>query len=175
MPVSYVPCILPFVLVALPITLLIMMKKRAALVAAIVCLSIPAIHFLVVFVPGWQLKSKAAVGDATAQYLYAQWLETHGEKLGKYWIVAPGPDVDGGYQWLEKAANQEYPPALWILGVRLKYGLFVPRPPNWTGPGGNVFPQPERGQALIDRALELGFMPKANEETYYWSVWRTGG
>jgi hypothetical protein len=38
------------------------------------------------------------------------------------------------YAWLEKAAAQDYPPAVWLVGVRLKYGLHVPRPPNWNGP-----------------------------------------
>jgi hypothetical protein len=29
---------------------------------------------------------------------------------------------------------------MYALGVRLKYGDHVPKPPGWTGAAGNVFP-----------------------------------
>jgi TPR repeat protein len=79
----------------------------------------------------------------------------------------------GGYTWLAKAAAQDYPPAVWLVGVRLKYGILVPMPKDWNGPGGNVFPQPERGQQMIDHAVnDLGFKPTTNEESYYFQHYR---
>jgi TPR repeat protein len=63
--------------------------------------------------------------------------------------------VSFGYAWLEKAANRNYPPAIYALGVRTKHGIHVPRPKDWDGPVGNVFDQPLRGQALIDKAITL--------------------
>jgi hypothetical protein len=56
--------------------------------------------------------------------------------------------------------------------VRLKYGDHVPRPPDWDGPGGNHFPQPQRGQLLIDKALRLGYQPTIKEEYFYWQQYR---
>jgi hypothetical protein len=61
---------------------------------------------------------------------------------------------------------------LYALGVRLKHGIHVPRPANWTGPSGNVFEQPDLGQSYIDKAFELGYKPKVDEESYYWQVYR---
>jgi hypothetical protein len=61
---------------------------------------------------------------------------------------------------------------IYALGVRLKYGDFVPKPPHWTGPGGNAFPQPERGQALIDQAIRGGFTRPVDGRRFYWQVLR---
>jgi hypothetical protein len=83
------------------------------------------------------------------------------------------PDVLGGFAWLEAAATQDYPPAAYLVGVRLKHGEHVPRPPDWKGPSGNHFPQPEKGQELIDRALKLGFVPPPGDEaSYYMRAYR---
>jgi TPR repeat protein len=85
----------------------------------------------------------------------------------------PGsPDVAGGYYWVSKAADQQFPPAMFALGVRLKYGEHVPKPQNWTDTGGNVFPQLQSGQTLIDRAHALGFKEPVHEELYYWECFR---
>jgi hypothetical protein len=81
--------------------------------------------------------------------------------------------VLGGYAWLEKAAAVDYPPAVYAKGVRLKFGQHVPRPADWEEPpGGNVFPQPERGQALIDKAIRLGYQPTIDEDYFYWRQYR---
>lgn len=66
-------------------------------------------------------------------------------------------------------ADKRWHPA---LGIRLKYGMFVPKPNDWNGPAGNVFPQPERGQEWIDRAIRGGYQPTTQEEWYYWQVFR---
>jgi hypothetical protein len=63
-------------------------------------------------------------------------------------------------------------PALYTLGVRLKYGHHVPEPANWKGPAGNVFPRPDKGQPLIDRARRLGYRPPGREEWHYMEVYR---
>ena len=124
------------------------------------------------YIPGWILMVKARGGNPQTQYQLARWYEDHCEAI-QYWLLWPcQPDVLSGYAWLEKAAQQDYPVAVYTLGVRLKYGHHVPRPPNWTGPAGNVFPQPARGQALIDRALQLGYRPPTTEELHYMKVYR---
>ena len=149
-----------------------MKGRKAFLIAASVSASLIIIFFLSVYVPGWVLGAKAKAGDAEAQYELARWTEGHCEQIGEVILWPCEPDVLGGYAWLEKSAGQDYPPALFALGVRLKYGDHVPQPPNWSGPGGNVFPQPERGQKLIDRAQALGFRPSVEEQYYYWMVYR---
>lgn len=76
------------------------------------------------------------------------------------------PDVAAGYDWLARAANGNHPEALYALGVRIKLGMFTP--PNWTA----SVPDVPRGQALIDKAIRLGYRPKIEEDFYYWKVYR---
>jgi hypothetical protein len=174
MPVSFLSCITPLLLLGVPL-LLLFKSGRAAAWAAGVSVCLLALFLLSVYIPGWSLHAKAAKGNPVAQYEYAQWLENHSEQLVAVIPWPSEPDVLGGYAWLEKAAAQNYPPAVWLVGVRLKQGMFVPEPPAWTGPGGNVFPQPERGQAMIDRAVnQLGYRPPASEDTFYFQRYRCG-
>src|SRR5205809_790708 len=132
MPVSPVPCVLPLFLVAVP--LLCLLKGRKAFITGCTASVVVVILILLpVYVPGWILMIQASAGNAEAQYELARWYENHCEEI-QAWLLWPcEPDVLTGYEWLEKAADQDYPPAVYILGVRLKYGEFVPRPANWTG------------------------------------------
>jgi hypothetical protein len=171
MVVNYFPCIFPFVLFVLPL-LFAPVGRKASKRAGVASLSVLAILFLWVFVPGWVLMVKAHSGNPVAMYDLAQWTENHDSQIGAIVLWPFLPDVLGGFAWLERAAQKDYPPAVWLVGVRLKYGDHVPEPPNWQGASGNYFPQPERGQAEIDRAIRLGFKPPADEETYYWQVYR---
>jgi len=174
MPVSFLPCITPLLLIGVPL-LLLFKSRRAAKIGAICSACALGLLLLIVYVPGWWLYAKAVRGDAAAQYRYAQWTENHSEQVGSIILWPFEPDVLGGYEWLEKAAAQDYPAAVWLLGVRLKHGMHVPEPAGWTGPAGNVFPQPERGQAMIDRAVnQLGYKPPASEDAFYWQHYRRG-
>jgi hypothetical protein len=158
-------------LIAIPLLFLVRGRK-AFLIAAAGSASVVILLALLVYVPGWVLLVRANGGDLQAQYEAARWTENHCEHLQHFILWPCESDVLGGYALLERAAARDYPPALWLVGVRLKYGIHVPRPPDWTGPGGNVFPQPERGQKMIERAIQLGFQPPADEEGYYWQVYR---
>ncbi|NNM86561.1 MAG: hypothetical protein HKL96_12500 [Phycisphaerales bacterium] len=173
MPVSWLPIITPFLCIAVPL-LLLLKSKRAALIAAGVAVVLLAAFILSVYGPGWWWQYRADRGDPVAEYRYAQWLENHSEQM---WEVIPwwgSPDVLGGYAWLKKAAAQNYPPAVWLVGERLKHGEFVPQP-AWSVPAGNVYAQPERGQRLIDHAIhDLGFKPPCKGEVYYWQYYRRG-
>jgi hypothetical protein len=126
------------------------------------------------FVPGLILKSKAEEGDAKAQYRFARWLENTPESIGSIILWPFAPEVLEGYAWLEKSANGGFLAAIYVQGVRLKHGIHVPKPTGWTGPSGNVFPQPEIGRALIEKALSHGFKPSSadSEASYYWQVYR---
>ena len=168
MPISYLPFITSILLLAIPL-LCLASGRRAFLIAASISISLVALLILWVYVPGWLLMSRADRGDPAEQYELARWTENHSEQLGRV-ILWPGkPDVLGGFAWLEKAAAQDYPPAVYLVGVRLKHGTGVPRPSGWDGPGGNHFPQPEKGQKMIDRALELGFRPPFGDEGSYYN------
>lgn len=115
------------------------------------------------FAPGIIYWMAAQTGSPWATYELARWTETHDERIGE-WVLWPvGPNLLGGYALLERATAMDYPPAIYAMGVRLKHGFGVPEPPNWNGPGGNCFPQPERGQPLIDRAIALGHQPVVDE------------
>src|SRR5437588_251958 len=81
-------------------------------------------------------------GDPAAQYELARWTENHCERLGSIILWPCQPDVLSRFAWLEKAAAQDYPPAVYLVGVRLMHGEHIPKPPDWTGPAGNHFPQP---------------------------------
>lgn len=172
MPVSYLPCFSWFLLIGIPLLFLIH-GKRAFKRAAAVSAGLAVAFLLSVFVPGWILWARATGGNSAAQYELARWKENHCERIQAVLLWPCSPDVLGGYEWLERSASHDYPPALFVLGVRLKYGHHVPRSENWRGPAGVVFfPQPERGQAYIDRALELGFDPGMDEQYYYGAVYR---
>ena len=171
MPVSLWPLIFPVLLVGVPL-LLLARGRRPFLRAASGSALILVLLLLWIYVPGWVLRMKAERGDLGAMYELARWTENHDERLGSIILWPVEPDVLGGYAWLEKAAAQDYLPALWLVGVRLKYGIHVPEPPSWDGPGGNVFPQPQRGQKLIDRAVASGYHPPTDEEWYYSMVYR---
>ena len=171
MPISFLPLLYPLFLLLLP--LLFMWKgRKAALAALLVSCFLFVLPIAVEYVPGMALRRNARAGDPKAQYEYARWKENHSERIGRF-IPWGSPDVLGGYEWLERSAEQEYPPAVFAIGARLKHGIHVPRPENWNGPGGNVFAQPVRGQRLIDRALGLGFQPRTNDEYFYWFEYRS--
>ncbi len=166
MPVSFLPVIFPALLIGVPLLFLVKGRRQFPRVTAL-STSIVLLLLLSVYVPGWVLMFRASRGDPAAMYELARWTEKHDNVIGEYILWPMTPDVLGGYAWLERAANRDYPPATYALGVRIKYGIHVPRPPDWNGPAGNVFDQPLRGQALIDKAIELGYRPTVDEEDFY--------
>jgi TPR repeat protein len=166
MPVGVWPLMVTVLLLATPVGLWFY-KWKVSLIAIAVEFLLVSCILLSVYLPGWRLTSKAKQGDPRAQYEVARWYENHHERIG-HLILWPGTsDVVSGYYWLERAAAQEYPPAMYALGARLKHGMHVPEPPGWTGPSGNVFPQPKKGKDLIDKALSMGFRPKTNSYYFY--------
>lgn len=171
MPFSYWPLIFSALLIGVPV-LILAKGRRTSLYAAAVSVSILVLLFLCIYIPGWALIAGANRGNPAAMYELARWTERHDEQIGQFIPWPFSPDVLGGYAWLEKAAARDFPPAVYALGVRLKQGNHVPRPPDWEGPGGNHFPQPERGQKLIDKAIELGYQPTIPEEYFYSQQYR---
>ncbi len=171
MPVSYLPLIVPLLLIGAPLVCLLA-SKRVALSAAIISVLILSLIIGIPKIQGARLHAAAKKGDAQKQFEYAKWLENHGERIGRVILWPFGADVDKGYEWVERAAENGHPEAMYALGVRLKYGMFVPRPPDWSGPAGNVFEQPGRGQIWIDRAIGAGYQPTVQEDWYYWQVFR---
>lgn len=168
---TLVPWIITGLLIGVPV-LFIPFRRRVAIWAGSGSATILLALFLWVYVPGWLLMQKADRGDPVAMYELARWTENHDEHIGMFipWPVVP--DVLGGYACLERSAALNYPPAIYAIGVRLKYGEHVPRPDDWTGADGNYFPQPNRGQVYIDRAIHLGFRPTGDEKTFYWKQYR---
>ena len=172
MAVSLLPLLMSILLLAVPFVLGIYGRKKACKIAIVCSSGIVAAIVLYVYLPGWLLMAKATRGDASAQYELAKWHENHSESIGTVLLWPARPNVMKGYYWLAKAAEQENPPALYALGVRLKYGIHVPKPDGWKGPAGNHFPQPAQGQAYINRAIELGYQPIGAEKDFYWHVFR---
>lgn len=169
MPVSPLPCLSPLLIV---IPLLCLLKGRKAFArASAVSASFFLLLVLSVYVPGWVLMIQAHRGNPEAMYELARWTEKHNGVMNQFVIWPLNSDVQGGYAWLEQATALDYPPAVYALGVRLKYGEHVP-PPGGTWVQGAVHPQPERGQALIDKALRLGYQPTIEERYFYWSQFR---
>ena len=171
MPVSFLPLITWIVILAFLIANAFRGRKPFYK-AAILCTVVVMLIFLAVHVPGWFLWARASNGDPESQFEYARWTENHSEQINSILLWPESPDVLGGYEWLKKAADQEHPPALFAIGVRLKYGIHVPRPRGWDGPAGNVFPQPDRGQQYIDRAHALGYREPVDEDSFYWQHYR---
>ena len=172
MPVSYLPLLFLIFAIVFPLLMIGVFGKRGLGIG----IGLPGVvvlaFYLKVYLPSWVLRVEANRGDPAALYRLARWTENHGDELRELLPSGGEPDVIGGFRLLEKAAAKDYPPAVWLVGVRLKYGMHVPQPPDWKGPRGNVFPQPANGQKMIDRARKLGFKPPDEEETYYWTVYR---
>ncbi len=171
MPVSYFPLLLPLLFVVLLAQGAIRGWRALIHAIVIVCL-ILAMVLLPFYIPGWILMWRVRGGDPHVMYQLAKWHENHSDGIGEIILWPFQPDVLGGYAWVERAAEKDYPPALYAIGVRLKHGLHVPKPAGWTGPGGNVFEQPERGQKYIDKAIELGYTPLVDENMFYDWVYR---
>lgn len=171
MPVSLIPLITT-VLISIAIAWFVISRSKASFRAFAAAIGFVCLVLGCNFAPGIFYSVAARCGSPSATYKLARWTEKHDERIGE-WVLWPvSPNVLGGYTVLERAAAMNYPPAIYALGVRLKHGYFVPEPSNWTGPGGNVFSQPERGQPLIDRAIALGYQPVGEEQRFYWSDYR---
>lgn len=142
--------------------------RKKFLLALAVSVSVVLSFFLSVYIPGWILMFRAGRGDAASMYELARWTENHDEQISAYILWPFHPDVMGGYAQLEHAAALDHPQAVYAIGVRLKYGEQVPRPADWPkNESGTYFPQPERGQELIDKAIRLGYQPTIDEKEFY--------
>lgn len=172
MPVSYFPLAFAAALIGAPCFAWCFGSRKHAARITGVCCAVIATVFGGVFLPGLMHAVGAKAGAPRAQYEYARWLENHCTALQTWLPIPCNSDVEAGYLWLERAAENNYTPAIYILGVRLKYGIHVPRPKDWSGPGGNTFPQPERGQVLMDEALSRGFRPRVTEAAAYYQSFR---
>lgn len=172
MPVSYIPCIIPVLLIVIPMIFL-SKGKKPFLKASCVSIAIFLILILRVYVPGWLLMYKADRGDAIAQYELSRWYATHNQSINEWMLWPYDSEVTTmhSFTWLEKSAEQQYPIALYALGVHYKCGFGVPEPIGWDGPSGNVFPQPVKGQKLIDLAIKLNYKPKVREELFIRTVY----
>jgi hypothetical protein len=165
MPVSFVPLVLPVIFVAV-LVFGATRGTRAFLNTLGVVAGLAVLVIVPFYAPGWLLMRRAHAGDAAAMYELAHWHESHAGRVNEIIIWPFSSDVEAGYAELERSAAAGYTPAMYALGVRLKYGKGVPEPPGWTGPAGNVFPQPERGQPLIDQAIKAGFKPSVPEKQF---------
>ena len=171
MPVSPLPLLLPIIFIVLLIRGTLR-GKRTLMRAITVVVCITAVVALPFYIPGWWFMLRSSRGNGAATYQLARWHENHCEKVNSFILWPCTPNVEAGYRALERSAASGYVPAIYALGVRLKYGDHVPKPLGWTGPGGNVFDQPEKGQPLIEQALRAGFIPPVEERLFYAQVFR---
>jgi hypothetical protein len=164
MAVSFLPILVPAVLIVSIIVRLCSKKWHTPATVSIgLCLCIYALVLLLEFGAGLRLRWKADKGDPHAQYEYSRWIECHCERIQSYFIWPCFPDVSGqSFAWLSKAAAQDYPAAMYALGVRLKHNQFVPADTA----------DPRRGVDLIIRARNLGFRPPCDEHLFYYTVFR---
>lgn len=169
MPINPLPLLTALLLLGVPAFFLLTCQRRRFGRSLLVGGAFVLVVFLWVSVPGWVLMVRAHFGNAPAAYELARWTEKRSEQLGTVLLWPGSSDVLGGFERLERAAAVDYPPAVYALGVRLKYGMHVPNP---SGAGGGRYPQPERGQELIDKALRLGYQPTIPEELFYWCEYR---
>lgn len=170
MPVNFLPLVVPLLLIAAPVLVGAIRGFRAGLTTGGLSLTVVTTFLLSVFMPGWRLQVEAERGNALAQYRLAKWYCIYPRQIDRYIIWPFRPDPLASYHWLEMSAAQGFPPALYALGVHLKYGIGVPQPRNWKGPAGNVFRQPDRGQLYIDQAIARGYVPVVDEDLFIYHV-----
>jgi hypothetical protein len=96
MPVSFLPVIIPALLLGLPL-LCLSKGRRSFLQASAVSASILLLLILWVYVPGWILMFKASRNDPAAMYELARWTEKHDEQLGEFILWPFESNVLGGY------------------------------------------------------------------------------
>lgn len=171
MPIPYLPLILPAIFI---IVLFVGMRKgKKPFLIVLISEAIVVIAISLPFwLPGLYYAFGAYNGNAKSQFELAKWYETHQEKIGSIYFYPFSPNEEKSFAWLKKSSDNGYLLAEYTLGVRLKMGYGVPRPDTWSGSGGNVFPQPEKGQPLIDLAIKNGFKPTAPESDYYPKLFR---
>lgn len=159
MPVNFAPVILLFLAIVIPLSLALLKRFRASIGVVVLEIVLLVVYLLSIYMPGWRLEGLAERGDPVAQFQYSRWCRS---------VTIAGQqliDVSASLNWLERSADQGYPPAIYTLGVKYKYGEEFP------GHSG-LFPQPDKGQPLIDKALALGFTPPIAEDLYY-RTWYT--
>src|ERR1044072_8428788 len=128
MPVSFFPLLLPSVFLII-LAFGAVRGGRVLLRFVIVVGLLLSLILLPIYIQGWWLMIRARSGNPAVLYKLAKWREMHAERIGA-WILWPEePDVLGGFECLEQSAEKDYPPALYAVGVRLKYGQHVPKPP----------------------------------------------
>lgn len=173
MPINYWPILITIALPVVPLVLLVCGARRKAWKAAVVSLVYIGLVFGSVFIPGWYLLSRAKAGDPRYQFRAARWCETYVEVLQNFVLWWASSDVEGGLAWLEKAAKQNYPPAVYALGVHLEYG---PVNPEYSTMTISLEEWKQRRQVrsmeLISRAIELGYVRTTKDEFYYQLVFR---
>jgi hypothetical protein len=165
MPVDYRPLIILVLLIITSIFLLFLKKWKIATVLVIAEALIVGIFTYNCLHPPANLLKPAEAGDPKAEFELSRWYTARrcfGQGEG---------DFDASWKWLHKSADANYPPALYTTGVLWKMGYFLPIPPQaehvWLS---TPHPDPIKGEALIDEALRLGFIPPSEEKFYYATV-----
>jgi hypothetical protein len=165
MPVDYRPVIILLLLIVTPILFLLLKSWIIAAALVVAEILIVGIYVYGSFHPPTNLLARAQAGDPKAEFELSRWYTARrcfGQGEG---------DFDASWKWLHKSADANYPPAIYTTGVLWKMGYFLPIPPQtehvWMS---TPQPNPAKGQALIDEALQLGFVPPSEEKFYYATV-----
>lgn len=170
MPINLLPIAITVLLVGIPF--LCAFRGFKAFILSLAT-SVTLIFLIVIpfYCDGMKLQRLAQAGNVRAQYELARWYEGHCSAINQ-WVIWPcRPDVQSGYEHLEKAASQDLPIALYTLGVRLQHGIHIPLS---AGPSkGKRYWEVIRGLELMDRAIDLGFQPpNMSEWEFYLSIYR---
>ena len=149
------------------------MKNKIKLFSLITVIFLIIILISRVYITGAYYSIRANNGDPVYLYELARWHECYCEDIQRFILWPCSNDHLTGYSFLEKSAEQDYPIALYALGLRLKKGNYVPVPDGGFGPSYPHYgrAQPIRGQKLINKALELGYIPTVTEGAFYRRVY----
>ena len=170
MPVDYRPLFAILLFVLLPICAAALAGRHAFLITTALEALLFSLVVLSVYGRVIPLVYRARVhSEPAAQYELARWYSNN--------LIArhTRPDVTSSFEWLGAAAAGNYPPAMYALGVMYKYGIFVPSQPGSRTGGGNVHPDPAKGQRLIDASIAAGYVPAVPEDAFYNAVFRRAG
>lgn len=166
MPVSLTPFITLFVAIlffTISATALFGRRKRHFLLSFLLGLTLTVLPLLLTICAAMIHFAGASLGIPYSQFQLARTLDSGFDRWSAIALVPEVRFEELSWAYLDLAANNSYPEALYARGARLKRDVFLPV---------KVQASTERGQSDMDKAISLGYKPKVDPKLYHFYIFR---